>query len=280
MRFWKYQGLGNDFILFENLDGKAPHEAKTVKQLCDRRFGIGADGILYINKADHDSGADCFMKILNSDGSEAEMCGNGIRCVAKHLYDMGTVKRDHFKISTLAGMKEIMITASEGKVEEVTVEMGAPDLVCRDIPMSVDGNSFIDGQLEVNGKVFRGTAVSMGNPHIVIFDDITQDEMLKFAPLIQASPFFPKKTNVEFARKCKDGINVNVLERGAGWTLACGTGACATAVAATLKGIAPFGEDIRIKLPGGVLTVNVNKDLSSVRMTGPAVRVFHGEIEW
>ena len=127
MRFWKYQGLGNDFILFENLDGKAPYDAKIVKQLCDRRFGIGADGILYINKADHDSGADCFMKILNSDGSEAEMCGNGIRCVAKHLYDMGTVKKDHFKISTLAGMKEIKIMASEGKVEEVTVEMGAPD---------------------------------------------------------------------------------------------------------------------------------------------------------
>ena len=274
--FWKYHGLGNDFILFEDLDSQVPTDPEFVRSLCDRRFGIGGDGILYVC-ADRD--ADAYMKIMNSDGSEAEMCGNGIRCVAKHLYDYAIARQEEMRINTLGGMKGIRVKAHEGEVTEATVDMGAPRLDCKDIPMKCDGR-FIDGTIDVGGTKVQGTAVSMGNPHFITFQPLIDAQVRELGPQIEAHPMFPRKTNVEFVRPRDGVLNVSVFERGAGWTHACGTGACATAVAAGLKGVAPLGEDVKVRLPGGDLTINVKKDLSTVHMTGPAVRVFQGEIDW
>ncbi|MDW5562270.1 MAG: diaminopimelate epimerase [Methanomassiliicoccus sp.] len=275
MIFWKYHGLGNDFILFEDRDRKAPASPDAVMALCDRRTGIGGDGILYVRP---DKEADAYMKIMNSDGSEAEMCGNGIRCVAKHLYDFSFSPRRRMRINTLAGMKEVDVAASANEATEVSVGMGAPRLDCRDIPMGCEGR-FVDRDIEIDGLSIRGTAVSMGNPHFIIFQPFSDDEVRELGPKVHSHHLFPRKTNVEFVQPRNGYLDVTVFERGAGWTQACGTGACATAVAAGLKGIAPLGSDVKVRLPGGDLTINVMKDLSMVRMTGPATRVFQGEID-
>ncbi|MBI0582993.1 MAG: diaminopimelate epimerase [Methanomassiliicoccus sp.] len=275
MIFWKYHGIGNDFILFEDLDLTAPTSPEIVRRLCDRRTGIGADGILYIQP---DDDADAFMKVMNSDGSEAEMCGNGIRCAAKHLYDFAIASTECMRINTLGGVKDIDVRVRDGEAVEATVDMGAPRLDCGDIPMACDGR-FIDGTIEIGSGSVRGTAVSMGNPHFIIFQDLDDAEVRRLGPEIHHHPIFPRKTNVEFVRPVDGRLDVTVFERGAGWTQACGTGACAVAVAAGLKGVAPLGKDVKVRLPGGDLTINVKNDLSMVRMTGPAARVFQGEIE-
>jgi diaminopimelate epimerase len=273
--FWKYHGLGNDFILFEDLEMQAPTDPEVVRRLCDRRTGIGGDGILYVRP---DEEGDAYMKIMNSDGSEAEMCGNGIRCVAKHLYDFAIAPMERMRINTMGGMKEVTVRISEGEVIEASVDMGAPMLECKDVPMDREGR-FIDGTIDVNGKSIRGTAVSMGNPHFIIFQELTDPEVQELGPIVHSHPLFPRRTNVEFVRPLDGRLDVTVFERGAGWTQACGTGACATAVAASLQGIVPLGTNVIVRLPGGDLTINVKKDLSMVRMTGPAVRVFQGEME-
>jgi diaminopimelate epimerase len=274
VRFWKYHGLGNDFIVLENMDGRARKDPDFVTGLCDRRFGIGADGILYIER---DEMADARMVVLNSDGSEAEMCGNGIRCVAKHLYDFGSVRKDNMSVNTLAGVKEIHCTVKDGLVSSVTVEMGAPRLDCDEVPMNCEGR-FLDGELEVDGRTVRGSAVSMGNPHLIIFQDLDDKEVARLGPLLERHPAFPRKTNVEFVKSKKGLLEVKVFERGAGWTQACGTGACATVVAAAMLGKAPYDLEVEVRLPGGSLWIAVTSDLSSVRMRGPAVRVFRGEL--
>ncbi len=275
MIFWKYHGLGNDFILLEDLELQAPTGPEVVRRLCDRRTGIGGDGILYVRP---DEEGDAFMKIMNSDGSEAEMCGNGIRCVAKHLYDFAIAPTERMRINTLGGMKEVTVKVTEGEVSEASVDMGAPRLDCQDIPMSCEGQ-FIDGTVDVSGVQVKGTAVSMGNPHFITFQELTDQQVQELGPVIHSHSLFPRKTNVEFVRPRDGRLDVTVYERGAGWTQACGTGACATAVAAGLRGLAPLGKNVTVRLPGGDLTIKVNKDLSMVRMTGPAVRVFQGEME-
>ena len=198
MRFWKYHGLGNDFVLFE--DPNAPVDPAAVIKLCDRRTGIGADGILYVRP---DPEADAYMKIMNSDGSEAEMCGNGIRCLAKHLHDRSPEPRGRMRINTLTGVKDVRIVASRGETSEVSVDMGAPRLDCRDIPMACDGR-FIDRGIEVDGLEIKGTAVSMGNPHFIVFQELPDDEVRRLGPRVHAHPMFPRKTNVEFVRP-RDG---------------------------------------------------------------------------
>lgn len=275
MKFWKYHGIGNDFVLLDNFDGKANKDAAWVTSVCDRRFGIGADGILYVERS---ARADATMSILNSDGSVAEMCGNGIRCVAKHLHDFGIVKKKQMTIDTLAGIKTIDCTVSGDQVTDVKVGMGAAELECSKVPMRCPGK-FIDSVLEVGGKKVRGTAVSMGNPHFITFQEFTEEEQERLAPIIQSSESFPKRTNVEFVKSSNGILTVKVLERGAGWTMACGTGACATAVAAALQGLAPYDREIEVRLPGGSLWIAVAKDLGSVTMRGPAARVFQGDIE-
>jgi diaminopimelate epimerase len=273
--FWKYHGTGNDFILFEDFESNVSKDPDVVRRLCDRRFGIGADGVLYINSAPD---ADAGMKIINADGSEAEMCGNGIRCVAKHLHDFSIVKRRRMMISTLAGPKKIECAVEDGQVRWVSVDMGAPSLDCKDIPMRCSGKS-VDKIIRVGETGVKGTAVSMGNPHFVTFQRMSDARMKELGPKIGSHPIFPKRANVEFARLVDSRLDVSVYERGAGWTLACGTGACASAVAAAVRGSISYDEDVEVRLPGGSLWVNVARDLSSVKMRGPAVRVFEGEVE-
>lgn len=275
MNFWKYHGLGNDFVVVEDHDLDMPDDPDFVRKVCDRRTGVGADGILYIGPDDQ---ADAFMRVLNSDGSEAEMCGNGIRCVAKHLFDFALVPSERMHINTLDGVKDIIVQVENGTAVGATVDMGAPRLDRSDIPMAGQGR-FVDGALEVDGRTITGTAVSMGNPHLIIFEALSDEEVLELGPRLERHTLFPRRTNVEFVRMEDDVLVVSVYERGAGWTQACGTGACATAVAAGLKGLAPLGKDARVRLPGGELKINVAEDLSSVKMTGPAVRVFRGELE-
>jgi diaminopimelate epimerase len=281
VKFWKYQGLGNDFILLEDWDDSSPKDEKFVTRLCDRHFGIGADGILYLQQSDK---ADCRMQIMNSDGSEAEMCGNGIRCLAKHYYDYKE-KKERITVETLAGIMTLDLKIESGEANEVTVNMGPPRLKCKEIPMDCrdlptdEKGRFIESNILVDGRVINGTAVSMGNPHFITFEPFKDEEIDKLGPRMERHGLFPRRTNVEFASFDDDGLKARVFERGVGWTLACGTGACATVVAAVLTGRLPYDVENRIRLTGGELWVRLPKDLSAAYMRGPAYRVFKGEIE-
>ena len=206
------------------------------------------------------------------------MCGNGIRCVAKHLYDFNLVRKRKMRIGTLAGPKKVECSVKKGQVQQITVDMGAPSLECGSIPMSCKGR-FVAKDIDAGGTKVNGTAVSMGNPHFVTFSRFTEEEIGRLGPAIERSKLFPKGTNVEFAQMRGRKVQVKVFERGAGWTMACGTGACATAVAAVVNGLAKEGEDIEVVLPGGSLWINVSAGLSTVTMRGPAVRVFRGQLE-
>ncbi len=274
MRFWKYHGLGNDFVLVENFDGGVSKDPDDVRRVCHRRFGVGADGILYLERSDK---ADFAMRVMNSDGSEAEMCGNGIRCLAKHVHDFGHKKGDRMTIETLAGIMDIRLDVEGGRAVAATVEMGAPRLDCRDVPVNGEGR-FVDRPIEVEGRVLHGTAVSMGNPHLILFDELNDAEVEHLGPVVHAHSLFPRRTNVEFVKSVDGILDVRVYERGAGWTMACGTGACATAVAAGLLGKAPFGKEVQVRLPGGSLWIKVSEDLSMVTMRGPAELVFEGRM--
>ena len=269
MIFWKYHGIGNDFILFDCMNNDAPMSADAVKKMCDRNFGIGADGVLYILPG---IGTDLTMRIMNADGTEAEMCGNGIRCVAKHAYDNGIVKKRTFTIHTLAGDLEANVV--NGLIE---IDMGRPILNCRDIPMNCDGQ-FVNKPIKAGNKELTGTGVSMGNPHLVTFDDFTDKEIRDLGPMLEQHPLFPNRTNVEFAKVVKGKIYIKVYERGAAWTMACGTGACATTVAAALNGTVEYDKPVDIRLPGGWLKITVDRELKHVMMAGPAELVYKGEI--
>lgn len=275
MRFWKYHGLGNDFIVVENFDLAISKEPEFVRSLCDRGFGIGADGILYIEK---DERADARMVVMNSDGSEAEMCGNGIRCVAKHLFDQWIVPKKDMTINTGAGLKTVECTVRNGLVESVIVGMGAPKLDRKDVPMRGEGQ-FVDSVLTVDGKKVVGTAVSMGNPHFITFQTFEAEEIEELGPKLERHTSFPRRTNVEFVKLVNGVLEVKVFERGAGWTMACGTGACATVVAAAVLGKVPFDREVEVRLPGGSLWIVVSRDLSAVRMRGPAKLVYRAAIE-
>ena len=275
MRFWKYQGLGNDFILVDGSQGDLGIDPEWCRRVCDRHFGIGADGVLYVMPGE---GTDTTMRIINADGSEAEMCGNGIRCVAKHVYDHGIVDGEVFTVHTLAGNLKATVTPVDGKAATVGIDMGAPVLDGKMIPIDRDGE-FIDGELEIDGVKIRGTAVSMGNPHFVTFTPLDDSVVDRLGPILESHPFFPRKTNVEFCT-VKDGeIHIRVYERGAAWTLACGTGACAATTAAALNGLVPFEVPVNVHLPGGWLRITVDGDLDHVFMEGPAELVFEGEIQ-
>jgi len=281
MRFWKYQGIGNDFIILEDWNDDAPKDPGFVVKTCDRNFGVGADGILYLGKSDR---ANCRMRMMNPDGTESEMCGNGIRCLAKHYYDFHE-KMERMTVDTLAGILTLDLKMGEGEGTEVTVNMGPPRLRCPEIPMdcrdlSVDDEGrFIESNILVDGRTIRGSAVSMGNPHFITFEEFSEVELVKLGPRIERHGLFPKRTNVEFASIDEGGLSVRVFERGTGWTLACGTGACATVVAAAITGRVPYDEEVRIRLTGGELWIKVPRDLSAAYMRGPAYRVFSGELE-
>ena len=275
MRFWKYQGIGNDFILVDGSDGSLEIDPEWCRRVCDRHYGIGADGVLYVMPGE---GTDTTMRIINADGSEAEMCGNGIRCVAKHAYDFGIVDKEVFTIHTLRGDLEATVTIEDGKVRAVRINMGAPILEGRQVPVLFDGR-YIDQPFEALGYKFKANAVSMGNPHFITFDELPEGAIEKLGPVLESHPFFPRKTNVEFCKVEGGKIHVTVYERGAAWTLACGTGACASTTAAALNGLVPFGEPVDVELPGGWLRITVDPELGYVLMEGPAELVFEGNIE-
>ena len=266
MRFWKYHGLGNDFILIDGTKGGVVIDPGWCEAMCDRHFGIGADGVLYVMPGE---GTDITMRIINADGSEAEMCGNGIRCVAKYAYDKGLVDSEVFSIHTLAGDLEATVSVEDGEVRTVRINMGAPILDGRTVPVDHDGR-FIDQPFEADGVSFRANAVSMGNPHFITFTEMDDETVDRLGPVLECHPFFPRKTNVEFCRVEDGKIYIRVYERGAAWTLA---------TAAALNGLVPFGVPVDVHLPGGWLKITVDKDLGYVLMEGPAELVFEGETE-
>ena len=276
MRFWKYQGIGNDFILLDGTARDLEIDAEWCRRACDRHYGIGADGVLYVMPGE---GTDITMRIINADGSEAEMCGNGIRCVAKYTADHEVVPGDTMTIHTLAGdLGAEVFRGDDGLVRTVRINMGAPILDGRTVPVDYDGR-FIDQPFDADGVPIRANAVSMGNPHFITFTPLDDATVDRLGPILERHPFFPRKTNVEFCRVEDGKIYIRVYERGAAWTLACGTGACATTTAAALNGLVPFGTPVDVHLPGGWLRITVDKDLGYVLMEGPAELVFTGDME-
>jgi diaminopimelate epimerase len=292
--FTKVEGLGNDFVVVDLRNGDGAATATTpsiqdpavVRAVCDRHFGVGADGVLAILPG---TSGDARMRVLNADGSEAEMCGNGLRCVAKVLYESDpALRRPLLRIDTGAGRLDCAIDAKDGRVQGVAIEMGRPRLTRDEIPMSPGGAAHVlRAPIAVHGRQFSMTTVSMGNPHAMIFvDDPAADLRAlaeEYGPAIEVDPLFPRRTNVEFARvRQVDGraeIDLVVWERGCGITLACGTGACATAVAACIEERLRPGVETPVHLPGGTLHITVAPDLSGVRMRGPAITVFRAELD-
>ncbi|MEW5953127.1 MAG: diaminopimelate epimerase [Bacillota bacterium] len=275
MRFTKVQGLGNDFILVNCFEEKVNLEAfpALAIRMCDRHFGIGADGLVPLLPSEM---ADVNMRIFNSDGSEAEMCGNVIRCAAKYLYEHGLVKKDKIWVETLAGIIVPELIIEDGRVKLVRVDMGEPRLERSEIPMSGPPGRVLDEALETDALICRVTAVSMGNPHCVIFvPDVDQVSLHVVGPLLETHPAFPRKTNVEFIQVLnKEEIKMKVWERGAGETMACGTGACAAAVAGALNG--HTGRRVLVHLQAGALLIEWAEN-NHVFMTGPAEEVFTGD---
>jgi len=274
LRFAKLHGTANDFIYVDAREGFPGDPAALAPRLCDRRRGIGADGLILLLPS---SQADCRMVIHNADGSRPEMCGNGIRGLAKFVHDRGLVRADPLRVETDAGVKTLSLALENGRVARVTVDMGAPVWDGRRIPVDADGE-VIDRPLEVAGRTYRSTCVSMGNPHCVVFvDDVTGLPLAELGPRFEHHPFFPKRVNTEFVRVLgRDRLEMRVWERGAGETMACGTGACAAAVAAARTGRAE--RHAVVVLPGGELEIDWRPD-DRVLMTGPAVEVFEGRIE-
>lgn len=277
MRFWKYEGIGNDFIVLDGFRTSIKIDTEMCKSLCDRHFGIGADGVVYIFRGKE--GTDLEMRVINPDGSEAEMCGNGIRCLAKHAYDSWMVKKTKFIVETRRGKHNVEVFKDEkGRVKEVLVDMGAPILDCKEVPVDFDGERMMSQPIDVDGKKITGSAVSMGNPHFVTFDNLDDETVVKLGPIMECHPVFPRKANIEFA-KIEDGkIDIKVFERGVGWTLGCGTGACATTTVAALDGKVPFNEPVQVHLPGGWLEITIDKDLKFATMKGPVRFVFTGDL--
>lgn len=278
LRFTKMHGISNDYVYISTFDQQIDDPEKLSVILSDRRMGIGGDGIILVCPSDV---ADAKMRIFNADGSEAMMCGNGIRCVGKFVYDKGLVPADKttVTIDTLSGIKTLELTVKDGKVQSARVDMGAAILEPADIPAVYDSERMVNVPLEVDGKVWSVTAVSMGNPHCVTFvDDVDSLDLEKIGPSFENHPAFPARVNTEFVKVIDDHtLQMRVWERGSGETWACGTGACATAVAACLNGYCKKGEDITVHLRGGDLVIRYTDE--TVIMTGPATTVFEGEVE-
>lgn len=279
MKFLKVHGLGNDFVLVDAREEKAlPADREGLAELavrvCHRNFGVGADGLVLVREA---GDADISMQIFNSDGSEAEMCGNVIRCVAKYIYEKGQVKGNSLRIKTLAGIMIPEILTDSGRVVSVRVDMGAPALERSLIPMEGDSGLVVSEPLRVGNNTFTVTAVSMGNPHCVIFvKDVEKVPLNIWGRKIETHPAFPRRTNVEFVQiLSRDEVAMRVWERGAGYTMACGTGACAVAVAGVLSGCT--GRIVRVNLAAGSLLVEWKEENNRVYMTGPAEIVFSGD---
>jgi diaminopimelate epimerase len=272
------QGLGNDFVVIGGFDQRLPDKDQwpsLSRRLTDRHFGVGADGVVLVLPS---ATATVKMRIFNPDGSEAEMCGNAIRCVAKYVYERIGIGKDRFDVETLAGLKAVRLEIAEGKVFSVTVDMGIPILEPENIPVSAPICPVVDWPLRVRGEEFNVTCVSLGNPHCVVFHSpVDEVDLNKWGPPLELHPAFPRRTNVEFVERLGPRrLKVRVWERGAGATLACGTGACAAAVAGLLKGICET--EVHVDLPGGELLIEWKGEGKPVYLKGPAEEVFWGEI--
>ena len=260
------------------MDGNAERilpekKPELVRRLSDRHFGIGSDGVIFINPSDQ---ADFEMEMYNADGTRAEMCGNGIRCVGKFVYDKGLTNKTDITVISAGKIKYLTLFVKEGKVETVKVNMGAPELTAALVPVLCDSGQAIDEPITVQGREYRMTCVSMGNPHAVVFmDDVESLAIEKIGPYFENHERFPKRTNTEFVNVIdRNTVQMRVWERGTGETLACGTGACATVVACILNGLTE--ETVKVKLLGGDLSVTWDREADLIYMTGPAVTVFEG----
>lgn len=279
MKFTKMHGCGNDYIYIDCFEENVEDEKKAAIFLSDRHFGVGGDGIILIKKGHK---ADFEMVMYNADGSRAEMCGNAIRCVAKYVYDKGYIDKTQFTIESMGAVKYITVQVEDSKVVGTKVDMGAPILKSKDVPVNSDEEKTVSQKITVGGREFKMTCVSMGNPHAVMFiDESPKDFDLNYygALFEKNTDVFPNKVNAEFARVIdRNNIEMRVFERGTGETLACGTGACATAVAGILNGY--VDNDVTIHLLGGDLNISWSgREEDSVFMTGPATYVFTGEID-
>lgn len=275
MKFTKMQGLGNDYVYVNCMEQMVEDAAETARRVSDRHFGIGSDGLILICPSDK---ADFEMRMYNADGSRGEMCGNGIRCVGKYVYDYGLTDKTFLSVETLGGIKHLFLEVEDGKVSLVKVDMGPAILEPEKIPVTAEGSRVVDEPLCVDGKTFRMTCVSMGNPHAVIYvDDVQGMDLEKTGPSFENHERFPNRINTEFAHVLdRNTVEMRVWERGSGETLACGTGACAVAVASILNG---YTEDqVTVRLLGGDLKIEWDRETNKVYMTGPAEVVFDGEI--
>lgn len=276
MKFTKMQGLGNDYVYVNYFEEKIENPSELAVKVSDRHFGIGSDGLILIRPSEV---ADFRMTMFNADGSESEMCGNGIRCVGKYVYDYGLTDKTEVSVETLAGIKYLKFLIKDGKVDMVTVNMGEPILKPELVPVVGEGDAVIDSPIEVDGKEYKMTCVSMGNPHSVVFvDDVDNFPLHEVGPLFEHHKAFPRRVNAEFCQVIdRTHAKMRVWERGTGETLACGTGTCATAVACILNG--KTEDEVTITLLGGDLIIRWDREKNVIYMTGPARVVFDGEID-
>ncbi len=276
MKFTKMQGIGNDYVYVNCFQETVENPEAVAIKVSDRHFGIGSDGLILIKPSEI---ADFEMDMYNADGSRGAMCGNGMRCVGKYVYDYGLTDKTSVTVNTLSGIKYLELTVENGKVKEVQVNMGAPILETKKVPMICDKEQAIDEPIMVDGQEFHITAVSMGNPHAITYDikDVKNLEIEKIGPKFEFHPCFPDRVNTEFVRVIDDKtVEMRVWERGSGETMACGTGACAVAVASILNGYTK--DEVTVKLLGGDLRIFWDRKENLVYMTGPAEVVFDGEI--
>ena len=275
MKFTKMHGIGNDYVYVNCFEESVKNPAEVSKFVSDRHFGIGSDGLILISPS---AIADFRMNIYNADGSQAELCGNGIRCVAKYVYDYGLTDKTEISVETLAGIKYLRLQVENGKVASVEVNMGAPILEPKEIPVAVEESPVVNVPVEVKGKIYHMTCVSMGNPHAIIFMNNVKDlDIAAIGPYFENHTVFPKRTNTEFVEVLdRNTVNMRVWERGSDETLACGTGACATTVACILND--KTENEVTVHLLGGDLKIRWDREANQVYMTGPATVVFDGEI--
>lgn len=282
MKFTKMHGCGNDYVYINGIQEQVAPDKKPelVRRLSDRHFGIGGDGVIFINQG---KTAEFEMEMYNADGSRAQMCGNGIRCVAKYVYDYGLTDKTSITIESFGSVKYLELSVgADNKVERVRVNMGAPILKAADVPVRSDNERVVNEEIIVQDKAYKMTCVSMGNPHAVVFveniADMRDFDLESVGPYFEHHERFPERTNTEFVRVIdKNNVQMRVWERGTGETLACGTGCCATAVAAVLNGLTDTCVNVHVL--GGVITCEWDRENNTVYMTGPAATVFDGEVE-
>ena len=276
MKFTKMHGIGNDYVYVNCFKEEVKNPEAVAKMVSDRHFGIGSDGLILIKPSQK---ADFEMNMYNVDGSQGAMCGNGIRCVAKYVYDYGLTDKTQITVDTKSGVKYLDLTVEDGKAVLIKVNMGTPQLVAAEIPILSEKEQVINEPIEVDGKEYRVTGVSMGNPHAVVYlDNIKGLDIEKIGPKFEQHPCFPDRVNTEFVRVIDEQmVEMRVWERGSGETLACGTGACAVAVASILNGYTK--DEVTVRLLGGDLYIQWDRENNLVYMTGAAAVVFDGEIE-